>query len=185
VQRQRQRLRSGDLTPHRKQLLDAIGMPWSLLDDEWNKGLAAATGYAAAHGDLDAPTQLVTGSGYPLGQWLATRRKQARTGRLIPGRRAQLDALDPNWHTARSRQSRWDANYHAARAYAGLHGHLPTGKGAAASPAPHGHDFRPWLREQRQLARRGKLPPERHIALAALDPNWRGPATPRPVTHRP
>ncbi|TDC75640.1 DEAD/DEAH box helicase [Actinomadura sp. 7K507] len=176
-QRRRARTRPqhrGHLTPDQKRLLDEIGMPWTVIEAEWQKGLAAARAYTQTHGDLHARTTFVTDDGFPLGRWLYGRRKQAINNTLDPQRLKALEALDPTWQTALSLQSRWDINYQAARRYAEKHGHLPRSRGAARDPAPQGHDFRRWLTQQRQNARRGHLTPERHAALDALDPNWRG-----------
>jgi hypothetical protein len=179
-QRRRARLPShqrGHLTPDQKHLLNKINMPWTVNEADWQKGLVAARAYAQAHGHLKAPTTHLTDDGFPLGQWLATRRKQALNNTLDPQRRQALQKLDPSWQTARTLQNRWDTNFQAARAYAAQHGRLPARKGANRDPAPQGHDFRRWLVQQRQNARSGQLAPERLAALNALDPNWRGTAT--------
>ncbi|MFG1878025.1 Helicase associated domain protein [Sphaerisporangium sp. NPDC049003] len=163
------RLKSGGfLGSDRQTRLEAIAMAWSILDDDWNHGLAIARAYAAQHRDLDVPGSHVE-QDFPLGSWLSGRR--SRSDRLPPGHREALESLDPDWASARSQRERWDARYKAAAAYAKQHGHLPT-KPGAQHPAPQGDDFRTWLREQRQLARRGTLTPARRAALDQLDPNW-------------
>ncbi len=154
-------------------------MPWTKIEADWQRGLIAATAYAKVHGNLDVKTTLVTDGGFSLGQWLANRRKQALNNQLDPRRLKALKSLDTNWQTARSNSSRWETNYQAARAYAEKHGRLPTRKGSARDPAPEGHDFRRWLVEQRQVARSGRLTPERLAALNTLDPNWQGNAPAR------
>ncbi|WP_433358877.1 Helicase associated domain protein [Streptosporangium sp. CA-115845] len=155
------------LTAEQRKLLDEIGMVWSIIEEELRRGLAAATAYAAEHGNLDVPTMWETPEGFALGQWLATRRKFP--DRLAPQDRAVLDKLDPNWVTARSTKARWNTYFQAARAYVEKHGHLPRKTG---HPVPEGLDFRPWLNRQRQNAREGKLTPGRFGALTALDPGW-------------
>ena len=168
---QRMPVNTALLTAERKERLDGIGMVWSLHEDDWRRGLAAAAAYAREHGNLDVSSSFVAKDGFPLGQWIGDRRTRARKGTLSADHKAALDRLDREWDTARSTQARWQAHFDAARAYADRHGRLPR---HSSDAAPEGLDFRKWLRVQRQSAKEGRLRPERRSALDSLDPKWLG-----------
>ncbi|MGW4698646.1 Helicase associated domain protein [Kitasatospora cineracea] len=84
---------SGDMPEYRIDMLDMLGMVWSVPDARFEAGLAWAGQWAAEHaGSLAAPVRAFIG-GYPIGTWLAGLRAQAEVpegekGALEPARRA-------------------------------------------------------------------------------------------------
>ncbi|RPE37048.1 helicase associated protein [Kitasatospora cineracea] len=109
---------AGAMPEHRVELLDRVGMVWSVPDARFGTGLAWAARWAAEHGgSLAAPVRASIG-GYPIGTWLAGLRAQAEgpaggKGALEAGRRAALEAIDPWW--APSWPIGWQRAYAAAR----------------------------------------------------------------------
>ncbi|MER8160074.1 Helicase associated domain protein [Streptomyces sp. NPDC094472] len=100
VSEQRRQFRLGTLKPWRAELLDALGMVWSVTDARFYKNLAAARVYHAVHGTLAAPKDAVV-DGVPVGQWLANLRKTGGLGKdeeRAEERRAALVAIDPDWN---------------------------------------------------------------------------------------
>ncbi len=100
VSEQRRQFRLGTLKPWRAELLDELGMVWSVTDARFWKNLAAARVYHAVHGTLAAPKDAVV-DGVAVGQWLANLRKAGGLGRdeeRAADRRRALEAIDPDWN---------------------------------------------------------------------------------------
>ncbi|MEV7182327.1 Helicase associated domain protein [Kitasatospora sp. NPDC093679] len=93
---------AGELARHRVEMLDALGMIWSVSDARFEAGLAWARVWAKEHGgSLAAPARASVG-GYAIGTWLAELRAAAQVpadqpGALAAERRAVLEEIDPWW----------------------------------------------------------------------------------------
>ncbi|MEW1914563.1 helicase associated domain-containing protein [Kitasatospora sp. NPDC085895] len=87
---------------HRVEMLDALGMIWSVSDARFEAGLDWARVWAKGHGgSLAAPARASVG-GYAIGTWLSELRAAAQVpagepGALAPERRAALEEIDPWW----------------------------------------------------------------------------------------
>ncbi|MER7794694.1 Helicase associated domain protein [Streptomyces sp. NPDC097640] len=100
VSEQRRQFRLGTLKPWRAELLEELGMVWSVADARFWKNLAAARVYHTVHGTLAAPKDAVV-DGVAVGQWLANLRKAGGLGRdeaRAADRRRALEAIDPGWN---------------------------------------------------------------------------------------
>ncbi|WP_308295210.1 Helicase associated domain protein [Streptomyces sp. PSAA01] len=100
VSEQRRQFRLGTLKAWRAELLDELGMVWSVTDARFYKNLAAARVYFAVHGTLAAPKDAVV-DGVPVGQWLANLRKSGGLGKdetRAAERRTALESIDPDWN---------------------------------------------------------------------------------------
>ncbi|MGW4894766.1 Helicase associated domain protein [Kitasatospora sp. NPDC004240] len=93
---------NGELAPYRVEMLDALGMIWSVSDARFEAGLDWARVWAKGHGgSLAAPARASVG-GYTIGTWLSELRAAAQVpagepGALTPERRAALEEIDPWW----------------------------------------------------------------------------------------
>ncbi|MER7850616.1 Helicase associated domain protein [Kitasatospora sp. NPDC096077] len=109
---------AGDLAPHRVDMLDRLGMVWSVPDARFEAGLDWARVWAREHGgSLAAPARASIG-GYPIGTWLAGLRAAAQVpggqaGALSAHRRRQLEEIDPWWCPAWP--ITWQRSYATAR----------------------------------------------------------------------
>ncbi|WP_333774454.1 DEAD/DEAH box helicase [Streptomyces sp. IBSBF 3136] len=130
-------------------------------------GLAAARSYRDEYGHLDVPADYTDPAGYRLGTFITTMRDAAKAGRLDADADAdwiaELDALGMIWD---KHDAAWRSRLAAAADYHRVHGHL-----AAPATTPVGA----WLAEQRHLATKNELHPDRAEALTALAPDWRLP----------
>ncbi len=100
VSEQRRAFRAGTLKAWRAELLDELGMIWSVADSRFYKNLAAARNYAAVHRTLAAPKDAVI-DGVAVGQWLANLRKTGGLGKDVERaaeRRAALERIDRDWN---------------------------------------------------------------------------------------
>ncbi|WP_344640995.1 DEAD/DEAH box helicase [Kitasatospora cystarginea] len=93
---------AGELARHRVDMLDALGMTWSVSDARFEAGLDWARVWAKGHGgSLAAPARASIG-GYAIGTWLSELRAAAQVpagqpGALVPERRRALEEIDPWW----------------------------------------------------------------------------------------
>ncbi len=100
VSEQRRAARAGTLKAWRAELLDELGMVWSVADSKFMKNLSAARTYYAVHGTLAAPKDAVADD-VAVGQWLANCRKAGGLGaneERAKERRRLLEALDADWN---------------------------------------------------------------------------------------
>ncbi|RXS65325.1 helicase [Streptomyces sp. TM32] len=100
VSEQRRAFRAGALRAWRAELLDELGMVWSVVDARFYKNLAAARDYFAVHRTLAAPKDAVM-DGVAVGQWLANLRKTGGLGKdedRATERREALERIDEYWN---------------------------------------------------------------------------------------
>ncbi|MEG9553696.1 Helicase associated domain protein [Streptomyces baarnensis] len=116
VSEQRRAFKAGTLKAWRTDLLNEVGMVWSVGDAGFWKNLGAARSYYAAHSTLACPRNTVW-DGVALGQWLSNLR---RTGGLgtdparADERRKALEAIDPEWNPT-GWPVDWQRHYAATR----------------------------------------------------------------------
>ncbi|NEB57004.1 DEAD/DEAH box helicase family protein [Streptomyces griseus] len=99
VSEQRRVFKAGKLKPWRTDLLNEVGMVWSVGDAGFWKNLTAARDYHAAHGSLACPRD-TQWDGVPVGQWLSNLRRPGGLGTdpvRANERRRALEAIDPEW----------------------------------------------------------------------------------------
>ncbi|MGW1929956.1 Helicase associated domain protein [Streptomyces sp. NPDC001919] len=169
VHQQRKALRTGELDPHRKDLLDEAGMVWEPGDEAWENKLAALRSYRHAHGHL-APRQDATwGEGeamLPIGQHMANLRRKGGLGKdpeRAAERAAQLAAIDPDWNCPWSLD--WQRHYRVLADLVDADGSLPD---IAPGVLMDGDDIGRWLTRQREPRRWAQLSAEQQERLTAL-----------------
>ncbi|MEU5491817.1 Helicase associated domain protein [Streptomyces sp. NPDC020196] len=165
VSEQRRAFRLGTLKAWRADLLNEVGMVWSVADAGFWKNLTAARAYHAVHGTLAAPKDAMV-EGVAVGQWLANLRKAGGLGKdqgRAEERRAALEAIDPEWHPGWSVE--WQRHYATARALLAEEGGLTE---VLPGVLVHGCDVGTWINRQREAATWERLLPEQQKRLEAL-----------------
>ncbi|MDF6016937.1 DEAD/DEAH box helicase [Streptomyces sp. JH34] len=165
VSEQRRAFRLGTLKAWRADLLNELGMVWSVADAGFRRNLSAARAYHAVHGTLAAPKDAMV-EGVAVGQWLANLRKAGGLGKdevRAGERRAALEAIDPEWHPGWSVE--WQRHYATARALLGEEGGLTE---VLPGVLVHGCDVGAWMLRQRDAATWEALLPEQQKRLEAL-----------------
>ncbi|WP_327209301.1 Helicase associated domain protein [[Kitasatospora] papulosa] len=165
VSEQRRAFRLGTLKAWRADLLNELGMVWSVADAGFWKNLTAARAYHAVHGTLAAPKDAMV-EGVAVGQWLANLRKAGGLGKdqgRAEERRAALEAIDPEWHPEWSVE--WQRHYATARSLLGEEGGLTE---VLPGVLVHGCDVDAWINRQREAATWERLLPEQRERLEAL-----------------
>jgi hypothetical protein len=166
IAHQRHDKRAGTLPSDRVAALDALGLVWEPVDEDWRRGLAAAQAYRNSCGDLRVPFDHVDPSGFRLGRWISHARDDRRAGRLAPERIAQLDALDMVWEPLGDDWQRWIA---AARRYRERHGNLRVPRTYITEDRL---DLGSWISSRRRQKRSGTLSAERIAELDAIGMVW-------------
>ncbi|WP_432003653.1 Helicase associated domain protein [Streptomyces sioyaensis] len=146
VSEQRRAFRAGTLKAWRADLLDELGMVWSVVDARFYKNLAAARDYFAVHRTLAAPKDASI-DGVAVGQWLANLRKTGGLGKdeeRATERREALERIDRDWNPP------WPFEWQ--QRYAALAAVLADGATLAEilpGVTVNGHDVGAWLHAQR------------------------------------
>ncbi|MFE8006677.1 Helicase associated domain protein [Streptomyces sp. NPDC057418] len=165
VSEQRRAFRLGTLKAWRADLLNEVGMVWSVADAGFWRNLTAARNYHAVHGSLAAPKDAVV-DGVAVGQWLANLRKAGGLGKdeeRAAQRRAALEAIDPEWNPEWSVE--WQRHYATARALLSEeHGLTEVLPGVIV----HGCDVGAWINRQREHTVWESLLPEQRQRLEGL-----------------
>ncbi|AJC61934.1 helicase-associated (plasmid) [Streptomyces sp. 769] len=147
VSEQRRAFRAGTLKAWRVDLLNELGMVWSVADARFWKNLAVARDYFALHGTLAAPKDASIDT-VAVGQWLANCRKTGGLGKdeeRAQDRRRALEAIDPDWNPT------WPIDWQ--RRYAALTGLIKDGatlEEVLPGVTVGGQDIGTWLQAQRE-----------------------------------
>ena len=160
---------NGVLAAERAAALEELGITWSLYEAAWQRGLAHATAYHAAHGHLNVPHGWTDEDGFPLYQWLTDNRGQFLAGTLDPGRASQLKALG---FTAQTKaQAAFERGLDALDAYIAANGHARVPVGYVA---PDGYRLGTWVANKR--TDKQKMPAADKDALDERGMVWAAPA---------
>ncbi|MFJ6074018.1 Helicase associated domain protein [Streptomyces sp. NPDC093065] len=175
VHQQRKALRTGELEPCRKRLLDApgAGMVWEPSEEAWETKLAVLRAYRRATGHLAPRQDTVWGESeteglVPVGQLLANLRRKDGLGKnpqRAETRAAQLTSIDPDWNCPWPLD--WQRHY---RHLAHLAADEPGGLLPDIAPGVQidGDDTGHWLKRQTQPATWKQLSTEQQKRLTTL-----------------
>ncbi|MFD9195443.1 Helicase associated domain protein [Streptomyces phaeochromogenes] len=173
VHQQRKALRTGELEPRRKELLDApeAGMVWEPGEEAWETKLAALRSYRRATGHLAPRQDTVWGEDeamVPVGQHAANLRRKGGLGKdpeRAAVRAAQLTAIDEDWNCPWPLD--WQRHY---RVLADLVDTEAGGVLPAIQPGVlfEGDDLGKWLARQREASTWAQLSTEQQDRLSRL-----------------
>ncbi|MFC9176786.1 Helicase associated domain protein [Streptomyces sp. NPDC057107] len=166
VSEQRRAFKAQTLKAWRVDLLNEVGMVWSVGDAAFWRNLGAARAYYAAHNSLACPRNAVW-EGVAVGQWLSNLRRPGGLGTdpvRAEERRRALEAIDPEWNPT-GWPVDWQRHYAATR-------HLLGEEQAPGELLPgvtvNGCDVGTWTTRQTDPAVWDTLLPEQRTHLEAL-----------------
>ena len=145
--------KNGKLSSERIAKLEAIGFPWDVHEERWEKNYADLVTFKKVHGHCIVPTESA------LSSWCSAQRTRKET--LSSERIAQLDTLGFTWD---AREALWGKNYAELVAYKEAKGHC----NVPANSGPLGA----WCSTQRIECGKGKMTSERIDRLDAIGFDW-------------
>lgn len=161
--------RTGIVTPERIERLDAIGMVWAVVSDQWEKNYQEAAAYYAVHGNLLVPQRYVSENGIKLGCWISHLRIAKRgTGRnVITEEQIQrMNLIGMAWDAD---EERWQIGLQAAREYYRENRHLRV---PAAYVTKDGFALGKWIRLKRRQYKAGSLRADYIRSLECIEMQW-------------
>ncbi|MDI3409485.1 DEAD/DEAH box helicase, partial [Streptomyces cavernicola] len=117
VGRQRSLKQHGMLLPQRAEALEHLDIQWEHPPTSIEYALTIARDYTARHGHL-VPRTTDTHDGFPLGTWLADRRREAREASLPYCYQRALTEIYPWWNSPWDKTGQWRRSYAAVLAAA-------------------------------------------------------------------
>jgi len=157
IHNQRSRYRRGRMGPERVGALEAIGFRWER-QDLWTPMFEKLRDYREKFGHCNVSR---TDPSYgKLGIWSRDQRDLNRKGELLPERRAKLEAIGFCWDP---KEARWQELFGRLKAFGEKEGHYRVPVEYKKDP-----ELGDWLNRQKDLARAGKLQPERARQLSEL-----------------
>ncbi len=157
---------------HEFQTLDKLGMIWDKRNEQFQRGLKAASDYVDRNGNLNVSPNYSTEDGFKLGQWLnnqRTRRKRNNISQKAEKELSQLDPLGMRWsHKA---DYLWEEHYQQAKHYFETNHHLnPT-----YNFCDNGFYLGRWIMHQREYYIAGKLNSDQVNRLERIGMEWISP----------
>jgi len=154
-------LQKNYLTQNRIDLLDQIGMLWTVPDYLWERNYVAAMQFHREYGHLDVPLGYVSKDGIKLGNWIrklrGLRKGTAQGAKLTDVQIGRLDELGMLWTNKFERQ--WETGFSEAKEYFERFGDLNVPTGYVTET---GYKLGGWIIDQRENK---KLCKERKIRL--------------------
>ena len=88
---------NGDLSPDRIKALEEVpGWAWDPFEEDYQNGLERLRAYADREGHARVPNTYKDETGFKLGTWVGSRRKEYKKGDLSPERIKALEEV-PGW----------------------------------------------------------------------------------------
>jgi superfamily II DNA or RNA helicase len=157
-----QRTKKDKMDPDRRQRLETLpGWSWNARVDRWEEGFFYLKEFAEREGHCRVSQKHMTDGGYPLGQWVSSRR--TIKDRMDPDRLQRLEAL-PGWSWG-VLSDKWQKGFFYLKEFVEREGHcrVPT------AYKTNGYRLGSWVGNQR--TKKDKMDADRRQRLEAL-PGW-------------
>jgi hypothetical protein len=158
----RQRKSQDSLSTDRKARLDALGVVWDPVWEQWEDGFEHLAAFVKQHGHCRVPQRYKSLDEFRLGQWVSVRRYRKDT--MDPMRRQRLEAL-PGWSWD-ALSDLWEEGFSHLKEFSDREGHCRVFR--SYNP-DDGYTLGEWVRVQRRA--KDTMDPMRRQRLEAL-PGW-------------
>ena len=166
VHDQRRNKAKSKLCPELEGRLDALGMVWDPLLEDWEDKFGKLVAYKSEHGHVRVPNKFKTTDGCALGIWVYGQRRNKAKSELCPELEGRLDALGMVWDPL---LEDWEDKFSKLVAYKSEHGHVRV---PVSFKTTDGCALGDWVTKQRRKKAKSKLCPEREGRLDALGMVW-------------
>ncbi len=164
LSRQRVSYLKGTLSTDRIARLEAIGIVWDPLAEQWEKHLAVLKRLFDEGGDANVPGDTII-DGLKVGAWLANQRNAYKQGILSPNLIVRLEAIGIVWDQL---AAQWEKNYAVLKRLFDEGGDANVAQGTVIDGLSVGN----WLSAQRVAYNKGTLSPDRIARLEAIGIVW-------------
>jgi len=161
IREQRNQYRKVNIPKSRIELLEQIGMVWSITDSRWQEGYELLRNFVELNGHADV-TQSKTDR---LGVWVQVQRREYKKQTMSDDKIQMLDELGFIWSKKDSSDDNFMKKYRALLDYAVKNSDLSLIRSADES-------LYAWIHSQRGLYKKKKMPLDR-IELLEKIPGWK------------
>lgn len=154
----------GSLAEDRIQKLESLGFKWAISEfknsEIWEIRFKELLEYKARFGNCDVPNHW--DENLQLGHWVNHQRGYKRRHDISPDRQSRLDEIDFNWSPGK-KLTDWGVRVQELVDYREQYGDFQVPAKWTKNPG-----LGVWVRNQRQLLKAGKAPPERFEVLRSI-----------------
>ena len=167
IGQQRKYYRDKKLSGDKIDLLNQIGMIWSLSNYEWMRMYDVAKTYYYEKGDLAVPKDYKTKENVHLGAWIERQRKMYKNGELSEKEIVQLTKIGMEWTKT---DYKWMKMYEVATSYYTENGNVLV---PSRYTTDDGINLGTWIKNQRKRYQEGRMTDEEEELLSKLGMVWR------------
>ncbi len=168
ISHQRRDHKNGKLSVDKIELLEKIGMVWSVFDEQWFEYYDLAINYYNANGNLLIPLLYITNEGVKLGSWISTQRRLYKCGKLSNEKVSLLESIGMVWSVY---DIKWYEYYNASVEYYNIHGNLLV---PLRYTTNSNMKLGSWISHQRRSYKTGELSNDKIDLLEKIDMVWDG-----------
>jgi len=165
IKHQRVLHRSGNLSEHRRIVLEDCGINWFKKQEHWDMMFDLYKTFKQKHGGEEPMTTYTCDSGENLGEWVAIQRKEYIKGTLSQSHRVKLESHGFVW---KPRANVWNENYHKLVTFLANNHHVLPVRNKTGTREEYGLDLSMWIRKQKEKVSTGRLTVDQYRKLRAL-----------------
>jgi superfamily II DNA or RNA helicase len=163
---QRVKFKKGKLSPDKIERLEEIGFKWELLDEKFEKGFQETLLYKQSTGSSNVPIIHKTPNSFQLGKWQSHQRDNYKEGKLPEDRVRRLEEIGFIWDKY---GEHFEKGFQETLIYKKSTGEPNT---SHKYKTPEGYLLGSWQSNQKNLYKKGKLPPDRIKRLEDIGFKW-------------
>ena len=168
ISHQRRDYKNSKISKERIEMLEKIGMVWSIYDEQWLEYYGFAMKYYNEKGNLLIPLLYISDDGVKLGSWISTQRRQYKRGKLSKEKISLLEKIEMVWSVY---DIQWYEYYNASVEYYNKNGNLLV---PLRYKTTSNIKLGSWISHQRRSYKAGELSKEKIELLEKIEMVWDG-----------